>query len=509
MTELPDASEVIHFRALIAERLGLHFDESKLGNLAKILHHRAQSKGEACAQYLSHLVAAHHNAEELYRVASELTVTETYFLRNVDQFNACTEVALPERLAANGGQPIRLLSAGCASGDEPYSLAIVACEHFPHALHRFAITALDVNPAMLEKAARARYTHWSLRDFPAELKARWFTPEGDSFILKDDIRKMVTFEQRNLAQEAPDFWQPSSLDIVFCRNVLMYFTPEQAQAVIARMARALVPGGYFFMGHAETLRGLSNDFHLCHTHGTFYYQRKESMAVSEQLALPLVFSLPVRWQPSAVLGDTAWIAEIQRASDRIQALSVPLADTVLAPALSADQWPTPNLHRALEYLHHERYDQTLEQLSALPATQALDPDVLLLKAVSLSHSGALGAAQAACRVLLEQDELNAGAYYVLALCCEGTGDFLGAVENNQTATYLDPSFAMPRLHLGLLARRRGEALGAQRDLAQALLLLQKEDVSRLLLFGGGFKREALIALCRAELSHLGVVHEPG
>lgn len=504
MTALPDVSELTQFRALIAQRLGLHFDESKLGNLAKILHHRAQVHGAGCAQYLSDFMAGTRNAEELYRLAGELTVTETYFLRNVDQFNACLEVALPDRLGANGGgQLVRVLSAGCASGDEPYSLAIVVCEHFPQALSRIAISALDVHPAMLEKAVRGRYTQWSLRDFPADMKARWFSAEGDSFVLDPRIRNMVHFEQRNLAQEAPDFWQPASFDIVFCRNVLMYFTPEQAQAVIARVARALVPGGYLFLGHAETLRGLSNDFHLCHTHGTFYYQRKESLTDSAPWELPAVPPLPARWQPSAVMGDTAWIAEIQGASDRIRALSVPLADAALAPALPVGQGPVPSLHRALEYLHHERYEQTLEQLSALPVAQAQDPDVLLLKAVSLSHSGALDAAQAACRALLERDELNAGAYYVLALCCEGAGDLMAAVNHDQTAAYLDPSFAMPRLHLGLLARRRGDTLGAQRELAQALLLLQKEDASRVLLFGGGFKREALIALCRAELSNLG------
>lgn len=477
MTVLPDASELTHFRALIAQRLGLHFDESKLGNLAKILHHRAQVHGRDCAQYLSDFMGGTRNAEELYRLAGELTVTETYFLRNVDQFDACLDVALPDRLGANGGgQLVRVLSAGCASGDEPYSLAIVASEHFPNALHRIEISALDVNPAMLEKAVCGRYTPWSLRDFPADMKARWFSAEGDSFVLDARIRGMVHFEQRNLAQEAPDFWQPASFDIVFCRNVLMYFTPEQAQAVIARMARALAPGGYLFLGHAETLRGLSNDFHLCHTHCTFYYQRKEFLADSEPWMPPTGSPLPARWQPSAVLGDTAWIAEIQGASDRI---------------------------RALEYLHQERYAQTLEQLSALPVAQALEPDVLLLKAVSLSHSGALDAAQAACRALLERDELNAGAYYVLALCCEGAGDLTAAVNHDQTAAYLDPGFAMPRLHLGLLARRRGDTVGAQRELAQALLLLQKEDAAHVLLFGGGFKREALIALCRAELSNMG------
>lgn len=503
MMALPDRSDVIHFRDLIAKQLGLYFDESKFGNLTKLLHHQVQSKGEEYAHYLKRLDAATRPYEELYSLVGELTVTETYFLRNLDQFNAYCEVALPDRLAASAEwQTVRVLSAGCASGEEPYSLALMTHEHYAHALHRIVINAFDLNSAMLAKAARARYTNWSLRDFPAELKARWFKSDADCFVLDETIRKLVNFEQRNLAHEAPDLWQSASLDIVFCRNVLMYFSPEQAQAVIKRIAYALVPGGYLFLGHAETLRGLSDDFHLCHTHGTFYYQRKDELSAPQHIAPEFV----ARWRPAAALGDTAWVEAIQHASERIQALTIPSSPTVESANIGAQVSVTdevPNLHRALEFLHRERYDQTLEQLGILPAGQANDPDALLLKAVSLSHSGALAAAEVTCRELLARDELNAGAYYVLALCREGAGDLPGAMEQDQTAVYLDAGFAMPRLHLGLLARRQGELAQARRDLTEALLLLQKEDASRLLLFGGGFRREALIALCRAELNSLG------
>ena len=505
MTPAPVLGEVTRFRSLIAQLLGLHVDESKLGNLSRVLHRRAASDGEACAHYLARLALLNPAADEWARLAAELTVTETYFLRNVEQFNVYSELALPDRLGAQGEAGVRVLSAGCASGEEPYSLAMRARECFAHALHRVAITAIDINPLVLEKAARARYSKWSLRDFPAELRSRWFTPDADYFVLDATTRGLVKFAQHNLVHDAPDFWQPASLDIVFCRNVLMYFTPEQAQAVIARIALALVPGGYFFLGHAETLRGLSNDFHLRHTHGTFYYQRKAYTEGAQGLAPMAAGALAPGWQPLSVLGDTAWIAEIQRATDRIQALSAPLSEAAAdAKQLAASgARAAPNLHRALEYLHHERYDQTLQQLGRLPVEQASDPDVLLLKAVSLSHSGALDAAEATCRALLERDELSAGAYYVLALCREGRADLPGALEHDQTAVYLDPCFAMPRLHQGLLARRQGDTATARRDLGQALLLFQKEDASRLLLFGGGFSREALIGLCRAELASLG------
>ena len=142
-------------------------------------------------------------------------------------------------------------------------------------------------------------------------------------------------------------------------------------------------------------------------------------------------------------------------------------------------------------------------MRGLSPESARDPDALLLRAVLLSHSGQLDAAEKVCAELLAQDDLDAGAHYLLALCREGAGDRQGARDHDQAATYLDPGFAMPRLHLGLLARRAGDREGARRDLASALALLEQEDAARLLLFGGGFRREALIALCRAELVSAG------
>ncbi|MEI9986940.1 MAG: hypothetical protein WDN69_29530 [Aliidongia sp.] len=112
-------------------------------------------------------------------------------------------------------------------------------------------------------------------------------------------------------------------------------------------------------------------------------------------------------------------------------------------------------------------------------------------------------AQRACERLFVRDELNAGAHYILALCLENLGDRAGAAEHDRVAVYLDPGFAMPRLHLGLLSRRAGDLATGRRELAQALILLAREDASRLLLFGGGFHRDALIALCSSALSDCG------
>jgi chemotaxis protein methyltransferase CheR len=119
--------------------------------------------------------------------------------------------------------------------------------------------------------------------------------------------------------------------------------------------------------------------------------------------------------------------------------------------------------------------------------------------VLLTNRGELPEAQRVCQQVLELDELNAGAHYLMALCREHAGDRDGAIEHDQAATYLDSAFAMPHLHLGLVAKRSADLQTARRELAHALPLLAREDASRILLFGGGFTRGALVEFCRAEL----------
>ena len=128
---------------------------------------------------------------------------------------------------------------------------------------------------------------------------------------------------------------------------------------------------------------------------------------------------------------------------------------------------------------------------------------MLLRAVLLTNHGRINESEEVCRRLLALDELNAGAHYLMALCREHDGDANRAIEHGLTAIYLDPGFAMPHLHLGILAKRSGDNVSAQRELGKARVLLASEDASRILLFGGGFSRDALLQLCRMQLTAAG------
>ena len=492
------------FRTAIVHEIGLHFDDAKLGFLGEVLQRRLDNLGRSAEFYLYSL-GQERGDGELNALAQELTVGETYFFRNNEQFRALAEVALPERMRANNASPVglpktlRVLSAGCASGEEAYSIAIVVRTTITDPSFDVLIRAVDLNPIVLAKAARARYSSWALRDTPADVQRQWFRPDGRDMVLEETLRAAVRFDLGNLASDDPELWQPGAYDVIFCRNVLMYFAPEQMRAAIDRIAHSLAPGGFLFLGHAETLRGVSDAFHLRHTHETFYYERKENGGPACRRSAQPALRLPSGAASVGALG-AAWFDEIREASERVAALVPALAADIPCVSLPSAPW---DVAPALDLLRQERFVEALDYVRAGTQGAEPDPDILLLEATLLAHSGQLVTAEDACLRLLLIDELNAGAHYVLALCREHAGSRDRAAEHDRVAAYLDPAFAMPRLHLGLMARRASDRDSARRELAQAFILLKREDASRLLLFGGGFNRESLLLLCESALRECG------
>lgn len=504
MNQALGSAELQLFQSAIADKVGLRFDDGKLTFLAEVLGRRLAARRLDAAPYLSSLANGAEGDDELHALGRELTVGETYFFRHSEQFNALCGVVFPERMAIRAPQrALRLLSVGCSTGEEPYTFAILARQQALEPAFRVSITAIDLNRDSLDHARRGVYSTWSLRETPPAVRERWFTPHERSFRLAPELRDAVRFHEHNLVQPHAELFSPDTYDVIFCRNVLMYFTPERMAEIVQRLTAALAPGGYLFLGHAETLRGLSQSFHLCHTHGTFYYQRKDALVPPPEAAWHSV--------PGATAGSTAatgggwvdnWLQTVERSADRIRTLTGGHAEQAASDRETPVAPPAErrDLQEPMALLASERFSEALASLRT--ADDSADPAALLLRAALLTHQGELATAETTCRQLLELDELNAGAHYLLALCFERREQLAVAAEHARTAIYLDAGFAMPHLHLGLMARRSRDVEGARRELGQALWLLEREDPARLLLFGGGFTRSALLKLCRSELENL-------
>ncbi len=503
MKVMDSPKDIERFRALILARLGLFFEDSKLGFLSEVIRQRIHETRLSAEDYLR-LLEYDSKTTELPMLAKELTVPETYFFRNFDQFRVFRDMMIPAWRQKMPGRKMTVVSAGCASGEEPYSIAMIMISAGFTPGVTMSVHGIDINPAIIKKAKRARYSSWAFRETPAEQQKQWFQPDGRDLVVDDTVRRAVSFHEANLADDNPEIWSPRSIDVIFCRNVLMYFSPEQARKAIARMAQALVPGGYLFLGHAETLRGWSEDFHLRHTHNAFYYQLKEQGEAPSE---------PTSWPAVAVEGAAPplsedWMETIHKASERVHALSVDgpaqMAGKTPPVAPSAQPRAAPDMAPVFALMHGDRFGDALAYVRDITnKADRADPDVMLVEAMLLAHSGKTNDAEDLCAHLLQLDEMNASAHHVLALCREVAGDLEGALEQDRIAAYLDPAFAMPHLHMGLMERRRGNKPMARRELSQALPLLKHEDGARLLLFGGGFNRQSMIELCASALKDCG------
>ncbi len=497
---------VLRLRDLIVARLGLQFAADQLPFLTGVLHACASAGRVTPEQLPERLGSLAEGAKEWLGLIARITVAETYFFRHQPQLTAFTG-AVAAQLLDSGRGSLRVLSAGCASGEEPYSLVMLWADHarLGKAGIALEVTALDLNPAKLQRARAGVYSAWALRETPPEMRLRHFTPVGDAFRLAEEVRAAVRFLSGNLAVDDPGFWQPGRFDAIFCRNVLMYFAPAVARAAIARFHRALSPGGYLFLGHAETLRGLSESFRICHTQGAFCYRREDGPQRSGHDELHGPASAHGSAQvavASAQVGTGTWMTAINSSSRRVAALSA-AAGPAAEPAGPEGAAAAPS-HQVtqdlLELFRHEQFAAALAAVDGLTPALRAHPVAALVRTLALAHLGAHREAAAECTRLLAAQPEEARVHVAVALCQELAGAPDGARDSYQQALALAPGLALAHLRLALLAAEGGDAAAARPRFARALILLPHAEESDLCLFGGGFGRDTLVELCRMQLA---------
>jgi chemotaxis protein methyltransferase CheR len=258
---------------LIQERFGLTFDGVRQEILASRLQPRMRElRIETPRAYYEYLRFHPQRDAEFDRLPALVTNNETYFFRETRQFEILIDHVLPECRAAAPSRPLRLLSAGCSSGEEPYSLAIALHNAgLPLAGKTWEIDACDLNPERIGRAREAIYDETSLRACDPEVRRRYFTVEGGRFRLKDRYRVGLRFFRSNLL--APGFALERPYDVIFCRNLLIYFCDAAFESLIGLFARSLTPGGYLCLGHSESLFDRTTEFVPVVVGGSVIYRK--------------------------------------------------------------------------------------------------------------------------------------------------------------------------------------------------------------------------------------------
>ena len=443
--------------SLLAGAAGLVFDDSRRESLAFSVVERMRATGCSDVTGYLALVTSDSGADERQALLDEVTIPETHFFRNPPQIRALRQHVLPELLKQSAARRrLRIWSAGCSTGEEPYTLAMLLRELLPaSAGWDLSIVATDISTRAL---AAARRGHYNERSFvmtdPVDLQ-RFFRIDADSgsYEVREEIRDLVEFRHHNLVTEAPPF-APGEIDLVLCRNVTIYFDRDTTKALMQRLHGALREGGYLFLGHAETLWQVTDAFSLVALGDAFVYRRPVAGA-----------------ERRAVLPDRR-------------------TENELRPT-KADRRRGPE----------DRRTTSARRLAPRPAAPPAPPPVDPLEAVRAAVTvGNYAVAAELAAEVAATDPLRAEAHYLHGLALTNLGRDADALTVLRKTIYLAPDNGFAHFLLACALERRGESLAAARSYRAAAGTLGRRPLDAVADELGGRSVAELAALC-AQQAH--------
>jgi chemotaxis protein methyltransferase CheR len=441
----------------IARHIGLHFPPERITDLQRGLSAAAEEFGFAdharCAEWV---LSGTLTRTQLHALASHLTVGETYFFRERKTFEALSTVILPDLIARRRGreQRLRLWSAACCTGEEAYSLAMLLQQLLPD-WREWSVTILatDINERFLQKAAAGIYGEWSFRDCSAHFRARHFTcaPDG-RYHVAAQIRDRVKFAQLNLAEDSfPSLGTDThAMDVILCRNLLLYFTPAHARKLVEKLNSALVDGGWLAVSPSECSQTLFSGFAAVNFPGAVLYRKDSVMERSTLLQAPLLPEPAAAFELPAVLLEPPVVAT-EHPSQPAVAPAEPLTEP---PA--AEELPQPVA--AAEYA---------------------------VLAQAYANEGNLEEALLWTARWIDSNKVEPAAHYLHAMILQEKGERSDARRALQRAVFLQPDFALAHFALGNLVRAEGRAAEADRHFANALRSLRNRSPAEPLPDSGG------------------------
>jgi chemotaxis protein methyltransferase CheR len=276
----PPDPELVRIRDLIYQVAGIFHPDNKLRLLLERCGRRMKElKTQTLREYFECLTIRPNRQAEMIALLNEITVGETCFFRNQPQLDALRQIVIPKVMEAKANLPLRCLriwSAGCSTGEEPYTLSMVMLEEAQGRLKGWTveIAATDLNERSLAHAENAVYGNYSTRNLTPLYRQKYFTTVGEQLQVQSAVRRSVSFSRLNLSDDA-GMAPMASLDIIFCCNVLIYFDLASKKRVIQHFYNKLLPHGHLFLGHSESLYGVSDDFRLVHLPGATAYVKSD------------------------------------------------------------------------------------------------------------------------------------------------------------------------------------------------------------------------------------------
>jgi chemotaxis protein methyltransferase CheR len=455
-------------RKVLEKSAGLVHDESRRESLTFAVAGRMEAIGASSpAEYLG-LLGGPTGAPELQQLIDVVTIQETHFFRNPPQIRALRQHVLPEliRRSTALNRPLTIWSAGCSTGEEPYSLAMLVRELMPMATREHVrIIGSDVSATALAFADAARYGARAVQMADPIDLGRWFDIDHGSYAVKDDVRELVDLRLHNLITEAPPFGS-GEVDLLLCRNVTIYFNRTTTKALMSRFYTALGDGGYLFLGHSETLWQMSEAFTLVPLGDAFVYRRDDG----PQGRATLPDRRTEAGDAPILLPERRGRTERRRDLPATQPVPTPRVPTPRVPTLGV---PTPRVPAA--------NGSSAQELVAIARAALADG----------RYSDAVGAAGRAAKAepMLVDPHLICGEALV------NLGRDADAIRELRQAVYLQPESASALLLLAGALDRQGEPAAAGRAYRSAAATVSDLPAEEVSAFFGGRSAAELVALC--------------
>ena len=501
----PELSAVKEF---LLEHSGLHFNQHNHRILERGLLRRIQAlRLESLPAYFKYLSASSVNYDEVNKLLGLLTIGETSFFRYQSHREALVHFVLPRLVKQNRHRiKLRLWSAGCSTGEEPYSLAILLLEHFPEVVGwDIQILGTDINKRALRQAREGLYGERSLRMMEQSLRERYFRRVGSYFLLDEKVRRMVHFDYLNLQADLfpAESNATNGIDLLTCRNVLIYFQLETIRRIVEKFSQALNQDGFLFMGHAETMQNVSDRFQRYHQHNAFFYQPKENQEVKSRTEKSGAMGI----LPAAASHVTAPVKPTR------PIMTKPAIDNILPderpdcralPAVKDDIRHDPEqLYRdAMDAFEHEKFAEAGRLFDQLLEQHPAHPQALIGKGLLLANQGAYSDARICCARAIKENDLLPEAYLLRGLILDMEGFSVRALVEYQKVLWLKPDFVMAHYLTAKIHGRLNESEKQQRSLRNTARALEQAGSQTTIPFSGGLSRSAFLDVVRRELTDI-------
>ena len=452
----------------IIQLLGLHFQSNQFVDLERRVKAAAKELGKD-----DKLTSVHHwlttstfNHLELNTLSAHLTINETYFFREKPALELFRERIIHQLIEQrqNTTKTIRIWCAGCSSGEEPYTLAIILKQYFPELSDwNITILATDISPTAIQKALQGEYTDWSFRETEPSIKHKFFSPSDKNWILSTEIQKMVTFSYLNLSKNS----YPSSLtnteniDVVFCRNVMMYFTPQVIHEVSTRFRQAIVENGWFITSQVELNDEYFGKFERVNYNSGIFYRKSDAPKVSPK-------TLPAR---------TTWVLPARKPVKRkvlgeIKKKPVAPKEPIPQVAKSGAKHSAHTIHPARLYQNGE-YESCIETCLYRIQEEKLTTEWFSLIVKSFANSGKLKEGDQIIQKIITSYSATAEMYYIYASFLKEQNETDESENLLKKAIYLNHEHTLSHLMLGELFIKQGKTPIAIKHYETVIRLLEK------------------------------------